>query len=165
MKQYFLNFIEKIKQIADSYSLLTATSPYNSRLLLVLTIIFSVFLIAGILTWMTMKSVASQKPPFQELRARLTTFLATIGGIGLVLTFFEWQTIPYLSSRLLILILIVIFLFWSYNFLRYIQRGFSWELAESERQERYKKYLPRSKLAGLPRVKLKNLDSKKRRKK
>jgi len=164
MKQFFINLLSKTRDFTDSIYLFSATPPYNQRFLIILLITFIIMTIGGILIWSFMKNRASGKPPYAELRLRFTSLLCTIGGIGLVLVFFQWQAIPYLSSRLLLAILLIIFLFWISFILRYIQRDFSWKLESFEQHERYKKYLPRPKSAGLTRAKSRLLSSKKRRK-
>jgi len=164
MKNFFTNLLSKIKEFTDSIYLYSAVPPYNQKFLMIMLIIFVIMGLGGWAVWSLMKKRVNKKPLYGEIRSRLASLLFTIGGIGLVLVFFEWQAIPYLSSRLLLAILLIIFLFWISSILRYIQRDFSWKLKDFEQHERYKKYLPRPKSVGVARAKSRLLSSKKRRK-
>lgn len=156
--------LEKFKQIADPNYLFNPTPFPNPKVILILVSVFSLMLILGIVSWFLFHKISQQIFPYKKMRNKLTSLFLTCGIIGLLLTFFYWQSIPYLSTQILILILIFVFVLWSLIILLYIQRQFSWELVKCEREERYKKYLPRAKSRDLPRQRRVAPRSKKRRK-
>jgi len=134
-----------MKDFLTETQLFWATPAYNSNITIALLVMSVVFVIAGILVWMGLKNNAKNIPPFQELRNKMTSLFVSVGIIGLMLSFFGWQSIPFLSSRLLVIILAIIFIIWLISILIYISRNFSQELKKFKQDERYKKYLPRAK--------------------
>lgn len=134
-----------LKQFVESAEILKSEPTYNEQFILILTLISALMLAVGIIVWFVMKRISKKIPPYQEIRNRISGLLITTGSIGLLLAFFSWQSIPYLSSRVLLLILFIIFAIWLLFILIYIQRNFSRELKKYEQAERYKKYLPRPK--------------------
>ena len=129
----------------NSLQLLAPRPIYSSKYIIMLLVISLMMIALGIATWFLMKNISKEISPYNELKNKLTSLFATAGSIGLILSFFSWQAIPYLSSRILALILAIIFLIWSLLILIYIKRNLSWELKKFKQDERYKKYLPRAK--------------------
>lgn len=140
---------EKITKFINSLSLFDPFVKSNTKFIITMLIIFVVMVLVAIFFWMILGKIAKKTTPFKILQNKLTSLFATCGGIGLILVFLEWQTIPYLSTRILLLILFISFLIWFLIILLYIQRNFFVELDNFERQERYKKYLPQTKPKGL----------------
>lgn len=137
--------IEKFKLFSSSKYLFTPVPPPDSRMVLVVTIILLIMIGLGLGCWFYLGKLNRQFPLYENLRGKLTSLLVTCGSIGLLLMFFRWQAIPYLASRVLFFILIIIFAIWALFILLYIQRTFSRELEKFRQEERYKKYLPRKK--------------------
>jgi len=129
----------------NSLQLFKATPDYNANIVIGLLIISIILILKGIIIWLLMKKISQKIPPYNELRNKLTSLLATVGIIGLFLTLFAWQLIPYFSMRFLILLLVFVLIIWIISILIYIKREFSRELDKFKRTERYKKYLPKQK--------------------
>jgi small-conductance mechanosensitive channel len=129
----------------NSLQLFKATPDYNANIVIGLLIISIILILKGIIIWLLMKKISQKIPPYNELRNKLTSLLVTVGIIGLFLTLFAWQSIPYFSMRFLILLLVFILIIWIISILIYIKREFSRELDKFKRTERYKKYLPKQK--------------------
>jgi small-conductance mechanosensitive channel len=129
----------------NSLQLFKATPDYNANIVIGLLIISIILILKGIIIWLLMKKISQKIPPYNELRNKLTSLLVTVGIIGLFLTLFAWQLIPYFSMRFLILLLVFVLIIWIISILIYIKREFSRELDKFKRTERYKKYLPKQK--------------------
>ena len=140
--------IDKFKQFITTTQLFWASPSYNAKILLILTSVSVLMIAVGILIWLLLKNKSQKLPPYQEFKNKFASLFISCGIIGLILAFFNWQLIPYLSSRILILILIIIFIIWLISIFIYIKRRFSWELVKFQQDERYKKYLPRKKIRG-----------------
>jgi len=135
-----------MKEFITSSQLFWANPDYNSNLTLILSLVSVLMIITGIIVWFGLKNKSEKIPPYGELRNKIMSLLATTGIIGLLLGLFSWQEIPYLSSRLLVLILAFIFVIWFIFILIYIKRDLSRELKEFQQVQRFKKYLPRKKV-------------------
>lgn len=153
MKQFFFNLTDKIKQFADSLYLNSAIPPVNSKAVVYILTISLLMILLGTALWFYFNKLGKVKEPYYELRNKFSGLFITSGILYLVWLFFYWQSIPYLASTMLALIIFIIFISWLLVISLYIQRKFFWELDQFERHERYKKYLPRPKSAGLPRSK------------
>ena len=79
---------------------------------------------------------------FKKVNWKLANLFAFIGFLGLALIFFRWQKIPYLGSRLLLLILVGISLIWVLNIIRYKLFVLPKEMEKFEKKKIFEKYLP-----------------------
>lgn len=90
-----------------------------------------------------MSTKAKKMAPIAELRSRLSTNFISFGVLGLFFVFFIWQQIPYLSTPILTLALILVFLVnLGYNIVYW--RKFTIPAIRNFKQEvKYRKYLPK----------------------
>ena len=65
-----------------------------------------------------------------------------IGFFGLALIFFRFEAIPYLGSRLMLLILFLVFLIWGILIIYYWLRIMPREIKKKKEKENFEKYLP-----------------------
>jgi hypothetical protein len=86
-----------------------------------------------------------RKSPTKKVKSGFFSLLLTTGIIGLSLIFFRWQAIPYLGSRLMLVILFLILICWAAFIFWYWLIILPEELAEVREQQRFQKYLPKKK--------------------
>lgn len=75
------------------------------------------------------------------LKHRTEAWLWTLGILGLILTFFRWQQIPYFSSRILWSALLIWLLIWGTLIIIYRQVKLPKKILAKKIEERKKKYL------------------------
>jgi hypothetical protein len=141
IKLFFSNFIN------PDY-LFEKTPPFPFQFLLPLLIFFGLMFLVGLVAPWVLKKRFRKSPPFEKLAGKIQTPLITFSLLGFSLLFFRWQAIPYLSARVLLLILISVFLFWLISFSFYLKRGFQKELFQYQEELRKLKYLPSKKKRG-----------------
>ncbi len=75
------------------------------------------------------------------LKRRIEGWLWTFGVLGLMLTFFRWQQIPYFSARLLWLALLIWLFIWAILICYYRLVKLPKKILAKKVEERKKKYL------------------------
>lgn len=95
----------------------------------------------GIILVLVDKFTKQKKFFIGKLKNKILPLTNTVGIIGIILTFFRYQTIPYLSSRLLIYCLIFTAIVWILFILWYFLRKYPKERFEVEEEFRKKRYL------------------------
>ena len=111
--------------------------------LLPLVVIFALMFLAGILLPLWLKRRFKKIAPYRELAARIQTELLVVSLLGLLLVFFRNQGIPYLSARILLVILGLYFLYALFAFVYYYKKRFARELATWQEEERKLRYFKR----------------------
>ena len=111
--------------------------------LLPLVVIFALMFLAGILLPLWLKRRFKKIAPYRELAARIQTELMVVSLLGLLLVFFRNQGIPYLSARILLVILGLYFLYALFAFVYYYKKRFARELATWQEEERKLRYFKR----------------------
>lgn len=104
-----------------------------------LGIIFGLLLAAAIYL-----SLRKSGNSFQKLRRKFVNLFLTIGLIGLTLIFFRFEGIAYLGSRLMIVILMLVFVLWLGVICWYRYYILPKELKEKLEKEKFEKYLPKN---------------------
>lgn len=127
------------QRLIDIKYLLDPRPTYNFEFTWPLVILFSIALVAGIVL-----SLNLLKKRFYW-SGRIGQWLRWLGFIGLVLTFFRYQGIPFLSLRIYFYILALGFLAWLATIVRSFKLLTVKQIEEIKRQETYDKYLPRPK--------------------
>lgn len=130
------------EKLIDPAWLFEKTPSFPFKFLLPLLIFFGLMFLAGILVPLWISKKNKKTPPYQKLASKLQTPLIIFALIGFLILFFRWQAIPYLSTRILIIILLLSIIFWLTSFLQYIKRGFQKELGLWQEELRKMKYLP-----------------------
>jgi hypothetical protein len=81
---------------------------------------------------------------YQKLADRVSNWLFTIAIFGLLYVFFRYEGIMYLSSRILLFVVLIAWVIWGYFIFRFYQQDFlRLKTAYSSREEK-KVYLPKS---------------------
>ena len=111
--------------------------------LLPLVVIFALMFLAGIFLPLWLKRRFKKIAPYRELAARIQTELLVVSLLGLLLVFFRNQGIPYLSARILLVILGLYFLYALFAFVYYYKKRFVRELATWQEEERKLRYFKR----------------------
>lgn len=101
--------------------------------------LLSAILVSGIM--IALAIIRTILPGDQVIKHKIEKIFATIGSIGLVLTFFRWQNIPYLSARILWLALIVWAIIWLGTILYYRGAILPKKILQLKIQKRKEKYL------------------------
>jgi len=79
---------------------------------------------------------------FQKLNLKIANLLFFTGLAGLALIFFRFEQIPYLGSRLFLLVLLAVFLAWLGLIIWYKFLILPKEIERDEKQKIFEKYLP-----------------------
>jgi len=106
-------------------------------------ILFVLMLLTAIIVPLILRRRFKGVVPYQRLSSRLSSPLFLFGWIGLGLLFFRWQSLPYLSARILLVILICAFLTWLINFFIYLMKSFPQEVSAWQETLRRQRYLKR----------------------
>jgi len=106
-------------------------------------ILFVLMLLTAIIVPLILRRRFKGIVPYQQLSSRLFSPLFLFGWIGLGLLFFHWQTLPYLSARILLVILLCAFLTWLINFFIYLIKSFPQEVSTWQETLRKQRYLKR----------------------
>lgn len=119
-------------------------SPYSSELKIYLSIFLSL-VILSIICYIIFARKAKSVPPYLNLRSLIFGWLLGLGLTGLFLVFLAWQAIPYLSSRILVILIFLSTVIWFIYLLFYLRLTFYEQIKRFHEEENYKKYLPKKK--------------------
>lgn len=139
--------MNKIKDILTSYFnrnfILDRSPQVDDKIIIGMAIFFGILFLIGLAIIFFMSTKAKKMAPIAELRSRLSTNFISFGVLGLFFVFFIWQQIPYLSTPILTLALILVFLVnLGYNIVYW--RKFTIPAIRNFKQEvKYRKYLPK----------------------
>jgi len=125
------------------------TYPPAQGLYLYLVIIFGIFVLGAVAVWWINRK--NKNIIYHRLLNSLFNLSLTIGVLGLVFIFFRYEQIPYLGSRFLFLLLLVVFIIWAGFIGWYRLMVMPKEIKTKLQKDKFEKYLPASR-AGLPRT-------------
>lgn len=112
-------------------------------------IFYSVFLFGAVIllgAWLYfMLKHSARWQAHSGLVHRFANLFTSVGLVGLLLTFFRREGIPYLSSRALLLVFLLATIVWLEIIVYYALVQYPKFKATLERQERFQKYLPHPK--------------------
>ena len=114
-------------------------TPPSEGLYRYLAILFGLFIAIAIFLAFYAKR---QKPIFKDFAERLFNLFLSTGIIGEFLIFSRWQGIPYLGSRLILLLLAAVFVGWGGWLLWYYLIIQPKKIEELKEKEIFEKYLP-----------------------
>lgn len=117
----------------------------EENLFIGLLVFFIILIIVSIISYIVLSRKSRKTPPYKAIKNHIYNCGLTIGTIGLILLFFRWQSIPYLSSRILILILLLAFLVWLVYIIIYIKIHLKHNLKAYQTELKYQSYLPQKK--------------------
>lgn len=134
------NFFEQInfqKFLDKDY--IFEPSPPPTGLYQYLAVIFGLFLIAGVII---AAQTRRKEEIYKKLFVRIVSLFLFTGTSGLILVFFRYEGIPYLGSRLLLLVLLAVFIIWALLVVRYKFLILPKEIRQYQKKKIFEKYLP-----------------------
>lgn len=129
-----------LSKIFDPNLVFEAT-PAPGGLYLLSLIIYGLLIISAIIL-----GVISRRNPqsiYKKLWRQFIYLMLFTGLLGPVLVFFRWQSIPYLGSRLMVLILWIIAIAWLTQIIIYRIWLLPKEIQKIKEKEKFEKYLPK----------------------
>lgn len=133
----FLDQIQPNKFFLKSY--LFEVQPNSEGLYWYLSIIFVVFILAALILIVVSKK---KDKIFKILYAKIINLLIFAGLVGLGLIFLRYEGIPYLGSRLFLLILLLTVIIWSIAIAWYRWKILPQKIKEEKKRQAFEKYLP-----------------------
>lgn len=118
--------------------LFATVAPTNKITFFVLLGAFVVFIVLAYLT-------SISKKMHKQLKAWVFNYFLTLGVAGVIVSFFRSQSIPYVGSRLAMLIIILIAIIWYFAIVFYTLFKMPSEVKMTKNEEIYQKYLPKKK--------------------
>lgn len=104
--------------------------------------LFSIFLVLLFaLTFISYLRSKDKKCPYRRIWDKVFNFALANLGIGLVLLFFFYENIPYLSMRFLGLIWFILMIYWGYCISKRLKE-IPLLREKREKEKEYKKYIP-----------------------
>jgi small-conductance mechanosensitive channel len=116
-------------------------APIEAPGSVILVILFGVFLILALLSKIWQKKNKNDRLLYLAYQKFFYLFL-TIGLIGLVYTWLAYEGIPFLSAKILLLVLILTFLVWLFIAVKYMLVTVPKIKKERKKREEFEKYLP-----------------------
>jgi len=112
--------------------------PVKTPLYLPLLIAFGLFIIISVL-------IALQKEENKKITGRFFLPFITSGIVGLIALFARYESLPYLSTRFFLLIIIAGFAVWTLVLFVQLIKFVPKHLNSKKTEDRYNKYLPKTK--------------------
>lgn len=129
-----------LKKLFDLKYIFDSNPGFNFKFTIPALIIFGLMMAAAIiLSWRI------KQKRLEKVKIGLIRLLATTGVFGLLLLFFRNQGIMFFSTRILWIILFLVFLFWLVRISWYILRVMPKEVRQEQKKNEFEKYLPRIK--------------------
>jgi hypothetical protein len=126
-------------KLIDINYLLDPNPGFDFLFLIPFTVIFGLFLLTGIIFGLIKQLNRSL------IIAAVAQWLRWLGALGLILVFARYETLPYLSLRILYYLLALGFLIWLVIIIRKAAKVTPVSSEQTIRQQTYDKYLPRPK--------------------
>jgi len=146
IKMFILFFNQLDAQKLFDFPRIFESTPDPQGLYQYLSFVFGLLLIVALIIFLTTKK---QKSIIKNYFNRIINLLLFIGVAGLILIFCRWQGIPYLGSRLIFYLLLIVFIVWGGFVVWFRIFIFPKKMAKLREREQIEKYLPRRQ-AGLP---------------
>lgn len=141
----FFNQIQISKLFKVNYIL--AATPKSNGLYQYLIVIFGFLGLAALLLWLFSRKLSNLELMAQKLKKeffkKIIALFVTTAILGLMFIFFRMQEIPYLSSRLAMLILIVMFIIWGGFILYFRLVIMPKKIKIIKEKEEFEKYIPK----------------------
>jgi len=127
------------KNYLTTQYLFSTQAPSNQKLFLVVVGIFVLFIIASIL-------FSYNQTIHKGLKNRLFNFFLTIGILGLIFSFFRYESTPFVGTRAFIIALGLVAVVWYFVITVYSLTKMPKEIRVIKNHERYVQYLPKKKI-------------------
>ena len=125
------------KLLVKSYIL--ETTPPAVGLYKYLAIAFGIFILTAFILIVKSKN---KEEIWKSLYAKIINLLIFSGAFGLMLIFFRFEGIPYLGSRLFLLVLLLGLIIWSATIIWYRFKILPKKIKEYQKRKAFEKYLP-----------------------
>lgn len=110
----------------------------TSKLYIPLLLVFGLMIILSIV-------ISLQKPEVKKIVGGFFTPFISTGVLGLIYLFARYESLPYLSSRFFLVLVVVMFVVWEIILLIKTIRFAPTYLNSRKTEDRYEKYLPKAK--------------------
>lgn len=130
------------KYFSVSY-ILSANPEPAKNILVAYIIVFTLIIILGIIISTIFSKKAKKTKPYKLIQEKIIYHTVSVGIIGLLLVFFLWQEIPYLSSPIVVYILIAILIYLLVIDSIYYKNEVKSEIKKYKQELKYQKYLPK----------------------
>ena len=111
----------------------------NTRAIIILAVIFSILIIAGVVSKVLAKTNDSLKA---KGYTRFFYLFLSMGLIGYLYLFFAWQGAVLLSARFWLLILLIFALTWAGFIIKYLAKDAPKQREEINKKRQFEKYIP-----------------------
>ena len=119
-----------------------SSPPFNQGELLFYGIFFLIILLGAILLKRKYHQKSQEFPPYNFFSQKFYSYFLTCTIIGFVLLFFRWQGIPYISSRILLGVDLLIIIITLILFIYYQFKSLPNQISKYQEQQEYQKYIP-----------------------
>lgn len=119
--------------------LFATVAPTNKITFFVLLGAYIVFIFLAYFT-------STSKKMHKQLKAWVFNYFLTLGILGVIISFFRSQSIPYFGSRFAMLVIILMSIIWYFAIVFYILFKMPSEIKMAKNEEIYQKYLPKKKI-------------------
>lgn len=133
-----MNF--NIHKFFDYNYLFSQNPSENFAFLLPLAVIFALMLLVGLIVPFWLKRKFKKNPPYHKLQGKIRVSLISFSIIGFLLLFFRNQSVPFLSSRILLFVFFLCFLYWIIALIIYLKKDFQKDIVEYQEQMRKMRY-------------------------
>ncbi len=131
-------------KLTNLYYLIDYRPTISPTTLKAFIVFFSLFVIIAIGIKIAKKY--KKYPPYEaKLLDKYFNLALTFGLLGLLWSWFRYETVPFLSSRLIFPILIIMALAWLYPIIRYQLKTIPEVKKKIEAKKIFQKYLPKKK--------------------
>lgn len=136
--------MSQIKLFFSKFSYLVEKNPdFSLKFILPFLVFFGLMFLVGVVLPRWFRARFDKSSPYQNLSAKIQVPLLTFSLIGLLLVFFNWQMLPYLSAKILLVLLQFAVIIWFLRFCVYLFFRFPKELEVWQDEMRKQKYLRR----------------------
>jgi uncharacterized membrane protein len=132
------NFTMTFKDVFTKSYLLDPTPSPESRLYVPLLVLFLILIILAIV-------VKVLPLRYDQMAKRYSATFLTSGAIGLLHLFGRYETLPWLGSRLVLLLVLSVFIIWMLINIVWALKSIPKHTKDLKKQDRYLKYLPNAK--------------------
>ena len=136
--------IVDFRKFTDKEWLFNPVPPAQFYFFWLLFAFFASLIILAILFYFYFTFIKKQSL-YQKIKNRFLNLFLICGIVGIILLGFRNQNIPYFSSNLLMLLIILIFIVWLLVNLLFLFISFRKEIKDFKRKKEIERYLPKKK--------------------
>jgi hypothetical protein len=132
--------MEFIQKLIQKDFLFTQTTPSDFRSLLSLIVFFGGLIILTIFSLIIFRKI---NPVTSRIKAKVNSWMFSLGLTGLAIVFFRWQQLGFLSKNFILELLGVIWFIWLIIILVFVIRKYPKEAFDYQDKQRIAKFLPK----------------------